>query len=201
MPLLQQSSKSLWQLRNTNYLKELGSFFIHLSKLEFDPNFFPEFLGILIVVFAVGIYLLLKRTSFLIQESKKPFQYTYCIEPFELIEQIPERKFTISKHEQHNLFHHDISERITKRIKRFSLLNEDNLSDEEKKLLTSHIHISGEYAIREEEKERWIIYFTTRVRVGPKGSPETLCHHVKFPLDVQNEPKTDLDADQYNQLI
>jgi hypothetical protein len=165
---------------NTSYLSDLGSFFINLSELKFDPALLPEFIGILIVAFAVGIYLLLKRTSFLIKESEKPFQYTFSIEPFKLIHQVPEKNFTVSEHDQHTLLHHDISERINQRINRFSLLNEGDLSEDEKKGLRSHVHISGDYAIREEEKERWVIYITARVRVGHLGSPETLSHIVNI---------------------
>lgn len=201
----------IWMAANTRFFDEVGKFFINLSWQDPLSSLFPilpQFVGILIAVVAIVTYLLLKRTSFLIKESEQPFQYTFWLEPFNLIKQNPEKSFTVSANYQHELLRYDISERLSLRIRRFSLLNEEDLSDEEKEALISHIHIRGEYAVREEVKGRWIIYVTSRVRVGPPGSPETLSHVVKFPLKMKSDPKanhpspkTDLDADEYNQLV
>src|SRR5204863_7235487 len=66
--------------------------------------------------------------------------------------------------------------------------------------LGSHIASKGHYAIREVEKETWIIEVMPRVRIGPAESPWTLSPPVKYPLNVE-EPKFALDADSYNQIV
>lgn len=65
---------------------------------------------------------------------------------------------------------------------------------------TSHIYIHGHYAIREDrENKEWIIHVMPFVRIGPKGSAETLAQTVRFPL-IDEFPDT-LDTEEYNQLL
>ncbi len=117
-------------------------------------------------------------------------------------------------------------ERLNQRIQRFSLLDlKSSKQDFTAKAgsnsetnLTSHIHIEGHYAIREETGGQWVIHVMPRVRIGPSSRPATLAYPVKFPLGegaseahrVDSKRTTEtrddvaeetLGADQYNQLV
>lgn len=215
------------------YLSSIGKFFINLVQFRFGELFGLEGLsihgltGMLVLIVGFGIYFLFRWTSFLLNESKEPFRYTFWIDEFMPVGDVESKnglskvdkidktdskgkKLTFKNIDRFLLLHHDLMEKLNHRIRRFSLLNEskpDN-PDNKEKAVTSHIHISGNYAIREEKDEKWIIHIMPRIRVGTSGSPTTLAYPVKytFEKDTSKQGKEDgdsstLNADRYNQIV
>jgi tetratricopeptide (TPR) repeat protein len=88
----------------------------------------------------------------------------------------------------------DLSERLSRRIGRLSLL-EDQYSD--KTPGQSHIHISGTYGVRENADGAWNVEVLPWVRFGPPGSPATVAHLVKFTLG----PDQSLAPEAYEKLL
>ena len=167
-----------------------------------------ELTGFFIVVLSFAFYLLLKRTQFLFRYSEEPFRYTFWIEPFRHVRDTEKENYKIGSEDRfHHLIHHDLMERLNERIKRLSLLNTDHLDEAARRNLSSHIHISGAFTIREERKGECIVQVMPRVRVGAPDRPETLAKSIKYKLkdcDTLCEPdRFDelFDADQYKQLI
>ena len=208
-----------------DYLKDIGKFFNSLIHFRWGELIGPdglsiyELTGMLILVIALGTYVLFRWTSFLLKESEEPFRYTFWIKPFEPVSGTPSTRFILKKDDQFHLLHHDLMEKLNYRIRRLSLLDVDalNLPSAAQEALTSHIHISGHYAIREKKDGEWVIHIMPRIRIGPPSSPETLADPVKYPLsgkkpktkDILTQgitPKEDvfedvLDADRYNQIV
>jgi tetratricopeptide (TPR) repeat protein len=185
-----------------------------------------ELAGILVLTAAIVTYLLLRWTSFLQKEAEGPFRYTFFIDPFQPVADTPAKRFTLKEDDRFHLLDHDLMERLNQRIQRFSLLDlkssEQNSTakagSNSERNLTSHIHIEGHYAIREETVGKWVIHVMPRVRIGPSNRPVTLAYPVKLPLGegareadrvgskTKRETREDvgeeaLDADQYNQLV
>ncbi len=161
------------------------------------------FIPTLFIIAGLLVYFLVKRTSFLLKETKEPFRYTFWVDPFSRIDETPADRFELKAIDRIKLMHHDLIELIHQRIKRFSIL-EEPAAEETRGLTdtrsTSHIYIHGHYAIREDrENKEWIIHVMPFVRIGPKGSAETLAQTVRFPL-IDEFPDT-LDTEEYNQLL
>lgn len=156
----------------------------------------------LLTVIGLIIYFLIRRTGFLMKETKEPFRYTFWVESFTRIDSTPADRFVLKAEDRLKLMNHDLIELIHQRIKRFSILEEGS-AEEAKRLtdtrLSSHIHIHGTYAIREDrENNEWIIHVMPFIRIGQKGSAETLAQSVRFPLI---ETPDTLDTDEYHQLL
>jgi type III secretory pathway component EscV len=127
-------------------------------------------------------FLLIGWSKFWLKESEEPFRYTYSIAEFAPVE-------GTQKDVRMSLLSHDLSERLSERIRRLSLLSEDDFKKDPKDgggeaRPRSHIHIRGYYVLRENPKQQWFIEVMPRVRIGPPGSPETLAHAVKFKLKL-----------------
>jgi hypothetical protein len=104
------------------------------------------------------LYLLLRRTRVLLKESEEAFRYTFWIEPFTRVDNAPEERFKLTAEDRFTLLHRDLIERLDQRIKRFSILDEstgtkvgDDASPMPRRAYSSHIHISGRYALRDED--------------------------------------------------
>jgi tetratricopeptide (TPR) repeat protein len=179
---------------------------------------FAEVIGISVLVAGFGTYIVLRRTKFFMKESEEPFRYTFWIKPFTAVEDTPGNRFTLREDDRLVLLHYDLMEKLNYRIKRLSLLDADSLPEDKQEMLSSHIHIEGEYTIREEKKNSWVLHVMPRIRIGPPGKPQTLVYAVKYPLVITHqedingdEPDSDadsktgvdfsLDADRYNQIV
>lgn len=132
-------------------------------------------------------FLLIGWSNFWLKESEEPFRYTYSIAEFAPVE-------ATQKDARMSLLSHDLSERLSERIGRLSLLSEEDLKKDPKDgggeaRPRSHIHIRGYYVVRERSKQQCFIEVMPRVRIGPPGSPETLAHAVKFKLKSDDTKK------------
>lgn len=188
------------------YLKKLldPSYQVKIGNYLSDPMKLIPLIGL-----ALGliIYLLLRRTSFLIKETKEPFRYTCWVEPFNRIDETPADRFHLKAEDRFKLLHHDLTELINQRIKRFSILetpgeNQDSsgaaITDARK---SSHIHIYGNFAIREDKNNgEWIIHVMPYVRIGANGSPSTMAQSIRYPISNDDTPD-ELDTHEYNQLL
>jgi len=168
---------------------------------------------------ALGIFLLSVFTiswrRFWLKESEAPFRYTFGVEDFAAV---------TSKEPYLVWLRHHLSTKLNERIRRLSLLegdgsttgsSDDEKSGEQKRgappvRYESHINISGHYGRRVDTKGRWIIEVVPRVRIGPKGSAETLAHTVTFRLNPAFEEQDSsrrltephpLDTEQYEKLL
>ncbi len=174
----------------------------------------PVWEPLIIVVIWISLlfYFLITRNSFLQVESEEPFRYTFWVNPFiQVADTPPKDLFTLDRCDRLKLLHHDLMERLNSRIKRLSLLKLDELTSENSKTdpsyfepardlqskLVAHILIGGDYSIREEKDNEWVIHVMPTVRIGSFGNPSILGYSVKFPLEKDNK----LTADQYNQFI
>jgi tetratricopeptide (TPR) repeat protein len=189
-PYLQQILDSSYEFQITQYLN--------------DPKKLLPVIGI-----GIGtlIYLLLRRTSFLLKETKEPFRYTCWVEPFSVVKDTPGDRFNLKAGDRFNLLHHDLIELINQRIKRFSFIemppdkSENDGASVTDLRKSSHIHIYGHYAIREDKNNNeWIIHVMPYVRIGSQGSPATMAQSVRFPLSTDDSPD-ELDTYEYNQLL
>lgn len=127
------------------------------------------------------MFFILRRTSLLLKECKEPFRYTFWIEPFKVVEKTPGERFTLKGDDRFHLLHHDLAERLNQRVQRFSILEEPPHSDEsgtkaapKLKRQSSHIHIKGHFAVREEKDERWVVHVMPSILIGPTGRSATL---------------------------
>ncbi|MGA1863689.1 MAG: tetratricopeptide repeat protein [bacterium] len=199
-----------------NYLETIGNLFSRFASGEWSILLSDEFIGIGVLIAGIGIYLLFRWTRFMLRDSVEPFHYTFWIKPFERVQETPDKRFEIKGEDRFHLLHHDLNEKLNERIRRVSLLDEDNLDPGTRESLFSHIHISGHYAIREERGDKdeaeWVIHVMPCIRIGPKGKPTTLAHPVKYTL-IKNENATrqkdtshgrtiyTLDPGEYNQIV
>ena len=155
-----------------------------------------QFIGTLVFVLGFGAYFIFRKTNLLLKESGEPFRYTFWIKRFEAVSGTPGARFTLKEDDRFNLLHHDLMERLNRRIRRLSLLDVDSLksSPADPQVLRSHIDISGHYAIREERDGLWVIHVMPRIRIGPPGTPEALAHPVKYRL-VEEDTKRSKERD------
>lgn len=191
-------------------LKSLGGFVENLAKGRWSELAqgisIYEFIGILVLVILLGIYFVSKWTNLLLKESKEPFRYTFWIEVFSEVGNTSgstsDNRFNAKDRERFNLLAHDLREMLDRRIGRFSLLNVEKLPLEDQKSLKSHIHVRGDFAVREEREGKWVFHVMPYVRIGSSGSPETIAYPVKYPLDKDSEAKEIMfNADRYNQIV
>jgi hypothetical protein len=142
---------------------------IDLSNLASD---WPLLLGL--VVFVASL-LLAAWARFWLQESRRPFSYSYYVEHFEPVEGTvtdPRLAFLAA----------DLSERLSERIMRLSRFDERAADPKVVAERTSHLHVTGYYLIRLDTDRRWVVEITPWVRLGPIGERETLALPVKVPI-------------------
>jgi tetratricopeptide (TPR) repeat protein len=89
----------------------------------------------------------------------------------------------------------DLSERLSRRIGRLSLLDEQY--SDEPTAGDSHIHIGGTYGVRENADGVWNVEVLPWVRIGQKKSPATVAHLVKFSLGANQS----LTPEAYEKLL
>lgn len=200
------------------YINKLGTY----NTKEYFETYFKDpwkVILFLVLVSALLIYLLLRRTSILIRETKEPFRYTFTVQPFKLVGKEQDTKessalpqFVLKdKNRLQFLMHHDLTELINQRIKRFSVIPYSepvaaapNATDDKALVDTrksSHIEVFGHYAIREDsENEEWVIHFMPFVRLGQTDSSATLAQSIRFPLSTDESPDI-LNTYEYNQLL
>ena len=202
-------------LSKDGLLKSLGQF-VAGQWGDLDRH---ELIGGLVLVVGAATWIVCRYTSLLLREVEEPFRYTFWIEAFKQVAETPGTRFTLGAADRFKLLHHDLRERLDRRIGRFSLLkdtkedehDQDNIVADER--LGSHIHVSGDYAFREDRKGSWVVHVMPRIRIGGKDSPATLAPSVKYPLEGRlalqgaappgagKAVEWVLDADQYNRIV
>jgi hypothetical protein len=174
------------------------------------PNLrIPWFLPSSIVFVAAIVWVLLSYTGFLFKQSKEPFRYTFSINKFS-VASTPGDRFKVDQIDQLELLRYDLTERLNRRVRRFSLYETPNKGGAAQSTggirATSHFHIDGDYAIREDETDGWILHVWPRVRIGPEGNPFTLAYPVRLPIEdgehsAENKKGATLDLDEYERLV
>src|SRR5215472_3695899 len=113
------------------YGTELAKIASSLLTLRFDRLIFlfqshkVAAVSWILLLIPATAYLLLRRTGFLLREAKEPFKYTFWIEPFSFAKDTPgEGRCKLAGGERFAELHHDLMERLVRRIGRFSVLNE-----------------------------------------------------------------------------
>jgi tetratricopeptide (TPR) repeat protein len=193
-----------------NYVSRIGNLFQDLisgnwGNLTHDitPS---EVIGTAVLIVGFGTYFLLNWTSFLLREAEGPFRYTFWIEPFSFVDESTESGLTKTTRRQLSLLHWDLIGKLTQRIRRLSLVDNESLHSPiigAATALKSHIHIRGTYAIREDEPSRLVIQILVRIRIGPPGGAETLVDPIKYPLESGNGSESDcsLDVSSYKHIL
>ena len=167
--------------------------------------------GLLVLFLSLSLYFALRWTGVMLTESKAPFRYTFWIEPFTWIANTPADRCTLEGRDRFELLHHDLTQRLHARIRRFAILADtaEAKADaaEEKSGVdtrrTAHITIGGTVALREERDKTWVVQITPTIRVGPPGTPMTLAAPVAYRVSKEGEEGTvtTLNANQYNQIV
>jgi tetratricopeptide (TPR) repeat protein len=164
--------------------------------------------GLLVLSGAAGLWLLLRHTSFLMRESREPFRYTFWIDQFEALDDAQPAGVSIANADRLALLHVDLIERLNQRIaRRFSLLNTSKLTADAAQQLSSHVRISGTYALRQRDDNEFRVHVIPRVGIGQVVGPEVVADPVSYPLTVETiadgsmPPVVDLRPDRYEQLV
>jgi tetratricopeptide (TPR) repeat protein len=128
---------------------------------------------------------LISWNRFWLQESREPFRYTFAVDDFVAI---------TGEDSSLAWLRHHLSERLNKRIGRLSILEEEASPAAAGADRTgrkrgapgpryeSHVHIRGHYGTRV-DRDHWVIEVAPRVRIGPKGSAETMAHPDTYRLN------------------
>lgn len=133
--------------------------------------------------------LLINWTRFWVRESRAPFRYTYSIDQYQpLGDTEPEPRLL--------WLGEDLAERLSQRIGRLSLLDEEEAAARE-----SHIHIFGSYGIRRSSDGSCAVEVFSRIRLGPHGSAATLAHPVKFQLQSAEQLRDEDGGQAYEKLL
>jgi hypothetical protein len=149
--------------------------------------------GLAAIVLGAGGWLALRWTGVLLRESREPFRYTFTIRPFTWVEKTPGTRCVLLERDRFELLHHDLTDRLNQRIRRFRVLDEpgsnagaspngegQTTSAERSASApqgvaavrrSSHIHITGHIALREERNGRCVLQITPVIRIGPPGAP------------------------------
>ncbi len=174
-----------------------------LSKLAPGLGKFA-FLPVLVFFVAAAVWVLARYTGFLFKQSKEPFRYTFSMKAFANVDSTPGARFTVDRIDQMNLLSFDLTERLNRRVRRFSLLENPAVGAAKGTNPTSHFHIEGSYAIREEEDDGWMLHVWPRVRIGAEGNSFTLAYPVRLPLERSPDGKNDratLSSTEYSRLV
>ena len=168
-------------------------------------------LGLVLLAFGVAVYALLRWTRVLQKDSEEPFRYTVSLDPFTRVTAAAPADLKLKGEERLALLHYDLRERLDARIGRFSLLDRKHAAAPDAVSApaaaagstpassASHIHISGEYALRKNRANRWYIYVMPTVRLGPEGSPVAMAYSVSYDLGETNSQT--LEPARYEQIV
>jgi len=150
----------------------------------------PLALGVAVVMLSL---LLINWTRLWVQESRRPFRYTYAIDTFRPVEGTePEPRLAWLRD--------DLARRLSERIGRLALL--DERYSEKVEPQESHIHVGGSYGVRLDSSDRYAIELIPWIRLGPPGKPAGLAHPVKFELPLGADQLRGVDGPgAYEKLV
>src|SRR6266545_2599846 len=150
----------------------------------------PLALGVALIVLSL---LFINWTRLWVEESRRPFRYTYSIDSFESVEGTePEPRLAWLRD--------DLARRLSERIGRLALL--DKRYSEKVEPQDSHIHVGGSYGVRWDSARRSSIEVMPWIRLGPPGEPASLAHPVKFELPLgADELRSAEGASAYEKLV
>lgn len=191
-------------------LAELGKTCKEILAGQASPVMVIGLLGLLLLGVGLAIYLLVRWTRLLQKDSEEPFRYTVSMDPFKRIKVAAPDEAKSEKEGELALLHYDLRERLNTRIGRFSLLenrpaappgkaSSPDAADRGARLSTSHVHITGEYVVRKECDETWVIHVMPTVQLGPASAPLTMAHPVRYDLGG-TRPET-LEPAHYEQIV
>lgn len=143
-------------------------------------------LGLLLFAAGAVLYVLLRWTRFLQAESREPFRYTVSIQPFRrAAAEAPAPAFTDET--RIALLQHDLRERLNQRIGRFTLLDAPPAAADSARRLP-HLHVAGDYVLREDRQGRWLLQVMPTVRLGAADAPVAMAYTVLFPIGPAQAP-------------
>ena len=182
-------------LNENNFFEQAVAFFASLCSLHFSAEGLLEALIVLLTFAGFFFYLLYKKTKIFLKESSEPFRYTFSIGSFTEINLTTEEgsspAFKLTGIEKMGLMDYDLKEMLNRRIKRFSLL-EKTVPEDEKAASEfntnkskSHFEINGEFTIRQNRNEEWIVYIFPHLRIGTRLT-EIIIDPIKYPLKFED---------------
>jgi tetratricopeptide (TPR) repeat protein len=202
-----------------NYLEKLGRFLFNLSTRRWadlvsgDQRLHGyELLAALALIGGTTAFVLVRRTRFLLRDSKEPFRYTFSVDPFLRVSiapvtgEAPAEALTLEPSGRFRLLHHDLMDKLSSNIGRLSLLNVSSLPNINQRDLSSHIHISGHYLVRNPERassspsdiSKATVEIMARIRIGPPDRPEQLAPRITLSdIEIQGSQS---DSD-YAQIV
>ncbi len=176
-------------------LGDLGKTFREVAGGRADGGTLALLASVLLMAAGSLFYVLLRWTRFLQSESQEPFRYTVSIAPFvRSAEKAP--SFEWKDEGRLALLQGDLRERLNLRIGRFSLLDAppDTVAG-----ALPHIHVAGDYALREDRPEHWLLQVMPTVRLGAATAPVAMAYTVQFELGKAAD--AGLDPQRYDQIV
>jgi hypothetical protein len=148
------------------------------------------FLAVTLVLFVAARYWL--------RESRTPFRYTCRIVEFGAVPPTPDKALPWLRY--------DLMELLNDRIRRLSFRDTEPQEPEEQE---AHLHIAGEYLVREDDERPRTLEVTPRVRVGGEHAAQSLAHAVRYALPTavlskKNRSAADtfsLKPDDYDKVL
>jgi len=197
-------------------LTELGTTLTEIVKGEASPVIVIGLVGLVLFGLGLGVYMLLRWTRVLQKDSEEPFRYTVSMDKFKRIataatkDEEPAKDPPPDNKDPLALLHYDLRERLNARIGRFSLLERrpaappgpahlSMATDRGTRPSPSHIHVAGEYVVRQDRDDRWFIHVMPTVQLGALASPLTMAYPVRYDLGLE-KPAT-LKPAQYEQVV
>jgi tetratricopeptide (TPR) repeat protein len=197
----------LIQLISSAKLDNVGRFVDNLFHLRFRHLFTPQLTGVLVMLVGLATYALLRWTGFLSRESREAFRYTFQVAAFERVKETPGPRFTLANEDRFALLAHDLTEALSRRIGRFSLLalddtkkNDGAPADGDDVAYAAHISIGGYYAIRQLSDRCWAIQVMPQVQIGSAQQPATLTRPVEYRLLKASTSGYELGTDDYQRI-
>ena len=176
-------------------LGDLGTTLSNVIHGNADGGTVALLAGVLLMVAGSLLYVLLRWTRFLQAESQEPFRYTVSIAP--LMRSAKEAPSFVLKNEGRlALMQGDLRERLNQRIGRFTLL--DAPPDAAAGALP-HIHVAGDYSLREDRPDHWVLQVMPTVRLGAASAPVAMAYTVLFELGTA--AGADLNPQRYDQVV
>lgn len=196
---------------NSQYLQKVANF---LGRLIIGPRHnllgglqLYELIGILILILGVAVFVLTRWSRVLLKETGEPFRYTFWIDAFRPISGNDSSALKLAGFD---ILQYDLRERLNFRIRRLSLLDDtaSHFNDKQRQGLIAHIHIAGDYAVRENRAREGkakdiVVRVMPRVRIGPPGQAETLTTPVEIRLTAPEpiQGNVYLDSAAYERII
>lgn len=155
----------------------------------------PKWLVIAVAVLAATSVILFAAGRYWLHESRRPFRYTCSLAGFAGLP--PSREDALP------WLHHDLRELLADRIQRLSFLEREPETADDLDL--AHIHVGGEYVIRDEHGA-WAFEVAPRVRIGGSAKAQALAHTVKYRASKQrarfrSQPPILTEGDDYEKLL